>query len=109
MGFCDWGTDYGYSTTLLRQECVTDNAYDAHSWNELYEIAIGTGNAYDDFVTYYWGARYKGIQRANRAIAGAEQIQNISADLKSRLVAEAQFLRAYFYLNWFIFMVMFLI
>jgi hypothetical protein len=101
IGFNDWGDfeRYGYSTTLLRLECVTDNGYDGHSWNELYEIAIGTANAYDPFVTFYWKARYRGIQRANRMFEGVGGIKDINPQYRDLLMAQARFLRAYFYFD----------
>jgi hypothetical protein len=99
LGFCDWYTQWGYSTTLLRLESVTDNGYDGHSWNELYEIALGTANAYDPFVQYYWMIRYRGIQRANRMFEGVDGIKDITPEYRDRLMAEARFLRAYFYFD----------
>jgi hypothetical protein len=99
IGFCDWGTNWGYSTTLLRIENVTDNSVDEHSWNELYDMALGTGSAYDPFVSYYWKSRWKGIQRCNRVIENAHKVKNIDPDLKARLVSEAHFLRDYFYFD----------
>jgi hypothetical protein len=99
LGFCNWYTQYGYSTTLLRLESVTDNGYDGHSWNELYEVAIGTANAYDPFVQYYWMIRYRGIQRVNRMFEGVGGIKDIKPEYRDRLMAEARFLRAYFYFD----------
>lgn len=99
LGFCDWYTQYGYSTTLLRLECVTDNGYDGHSWNELYEIAVGIANSYDPFVQYYWMIRYRGIQRVNRMFEGVDGIKDINPDFRDRLMAEARFLRAYYYFD----------
>jgi hypothetical protein len=44
-----------------------------------------------------WGGYYEGIYRANIALQGIEQMENIDPQLKSRLLAENRFLRAYYY------------
>jgi hypothetical protein len=47
-----------------------------------------------------WKARYAGIYRANNAIETLDNIQSWSSDkVKSRLLAETHFLRAYFYFD----------
>lgn len=47
-----------------------------------------------------WQARYAGIYRANNAIEALDNIQSWSSDkVKSRLLAETHFLRAYFYFD----------
>ncbi len=88
---------YGGGDRVLRQEILTDNALDNHSWNSLYDMQIGTGNAYDDYIENTWKAIYRGIQRVNRIVEGADGVEDIDADLKARLLAEATVLRAYFY------------
>jgi hypothetical protein len=96
----DWGDQsWGYSTTLLKIEVATDNAFDGHSWNPLYDIANGNGTTYDGYATYYWNERYRGIQRVNRALEGAEKIEKINPIVKANLVAQLKFLRAYFYFD----------
>lgn len=89
----------GNSTTLLKIEVATDNSYDGHSWNSLYNMAKGVSNPYDGYSTYYWNERYKGIQRVNRALEGAENIPNLNADVKAEQTAQLRFLRAYFYFD----------
>lgn len=47
-----------------------------------------------------WGTRYSGIFRANNALETLDNIENWSSEkVKSRLIAETHFLRAYFYLD----------
>ncbi|WP_209319672.1 RagB/SusD family nutrient uptake outer membrane protein [Ancylomarina longa] len=99
IGFNSWGTDYGYSTDLLRIEALTDNALDHHSWNAGYRLADGTASSYDGYVETRWKERYRGIQRVNRILEGADGVTDISAELKARLLGEAKFLRAYFYFD----------
>ncbi|MGQ1908223.1 RagB/SusD family nutrient uptake outer membrane protein [Marinifilum sp. RC60d5] len=99
IGFNNWGVNYGYSTDLLRIEAITDNALDHHSWNAGYRLADGTASAYDWYAESRWMERYKGIQRVNRILEGADGVTDINADYKARLLAEAKFLRAFFYFD----------
>ncbi|MCY1633931.1 RagB/SusD family nutrient uptake outer membrane protein [Marinifilum sp. D737] len=99
IGFNSWETTYGYSTDLLRIENLTDNALDHHSWNAGFRLADGTASAYDWYVEHRWRERYRGIQRVNRIFEGAEGVSDINAEKKARLLAEAKFLRAYFYFD----------
>lgn len=63
-------------------------------------------NAYDNFsfttsddgVNGYWTGQWQAVQRANQVITNVPNIDMDSA-LKTRLVAEAKMLRAYFYFN----------
>lgn len=51
-----------------------------------------------------WGGYYEGIFRANLAIANIPEVPEMDEDLRERLIAEARFLRGYFYFNlvrWF--------
>ncbi len=45
-----------------------------------------------------WKGNYQGISNCNQAIANVPNF-DISAELKNRLIAEARFLRAYYYFN----------
>jgi starch-binding outer membrane protein, SusD/RagB family len=99
IGFNNWGTGYGSGTDMLRVEIMTDNALDHHSWNAGYRLADGTASAYDWYLTTRWKERYKGIQRVNRILEGADGIENIDIDYKNQLLAEAKVLRAYFYFD----------
>jgi hypothetical protein len=99
IGFNSWGTEYGYSTDLLRIEALTDNALDHHSWNAGYRLADGTASSYDGYVETRWKERYRGIQRVNRIMEGADGVTDINEDYKARLLAEAKFLRAFFYFD----------
>lgn len=101
IGFNSWGqtVDYGYSTDLLRIEATTDNALDHHSWNRAYRLGDGTASTLDDYATARWRERYRGVQRVNRILEGADGITNINEDYKARLLSESKFLRAFFYFD----------
>lgn len=47
----------------------------------------------------YWGGQYQGINRANLVVNNVPAVPGLSDAMKSRLVGEARFLRAYFYFN----------
>ncbi|WP_080779658.1 RagB/SusD family nutrient uptake outer membrane protein [Chryseobacterium phocaeense] len=63
-------------------------------------------NAYDNYsytvsdagIESYWKAQWKGIALCNRVITHVPLIE-MNANLRNRLVAEAKFLKAYFYFN----------
>ncbi|HAP96238.1 MULTISPECIES: RagB/SusD family nutrient uptake outer membrane protein [Epilithonimonas] len=63
-------------------------------------------NAYDNFsftisddgINGYWTGQWQAVQRTNQVITNVPKIEMDNA-LKSRLVAEAKMLRAYFYFN----------
>lgn len=99
IGFNSWWVNYGSGTDMLRIEALTDNSMDHHSWNAGYRLADGTASATDDYVSYRWQERYRGIQRANRILEGAAGIEDMNADLKARYLAETLFLRAYSYFD----------
>ena len=51
-----------------------------------------------------WNGYYAGIFRSNLAIANLPEVPQIDEDVRTRLIGEASFLRAYFYFNlvrWF--------
>ena len=61
---------------------------------ELDEKSFGPSNiAFNDT----WSGYYSGVYRANVALKNIPSIDNMDADLRSRLMAENKFLRAYYY------------
>jgi starch-binding outer membrane protein, SusD/RagB family len=46
-----------------------------------------------------WNAHYRGINRANIVLNRIPQIEGLNENIKTRLLAEAHFLRAWFYYN----------
>jgi len=67
---------------------------DASFLLELDEKTFGPSNiAFGDT----WSGYYSGVYRANVALENIPSIDNMDAGLKSRLIAENKFLRAYYY------------
>ena len=105
VGGCYFQLDkYGWwqvQQVFLLEEMTTDNAWDGNTSQEdgyrevshFYPTASSNG-----ILANYWGARYQGISTCNVCI---ERIPGASmdADLKNKRLAEARFLRAYFYFD----------
>ena len=68
---------------------------DAPPQGELDNFTVTAGNG---LLNGFWIGHYQGIARANQVIERVPAIE-MSDSLKNRLVAEARFLRAYFYFN----------
>lgn len=58
---------------------------------------IGAWDATSDFVKTYWTNYYQGIQGASTFIRHADEISDLSQELKNRYKAEARALRAFYY------------
>jgi hypothetical protein len=68
----------------------------AADWAELQQLKDFQGNAGNSICFYRWSEFYQGVYRANLAIANIPGI-DMDVTLRARLVAEAKYLRAYFY------------
>ncbi|SHF88156.1 Starch-binding associating with outer membrane [Mariniphaga anaerophila] len=69
---------------------------DVTSWIRL---ASFTNEPANDVSSQYWNYQFQGVFRANQCIEGIPQIPEISPDVLENTVAEARFLRAFFYFN----------
>lgn len=69
-------------------DAVTIRAYDNFTFNP-----------FESPILQWYTTLYQGIRRANTVILQVPQITNMDPDLQERLVAEARFLRAYFYFD----------
>jgi hypothetical protein len=84
---------------LLFMENLSDNGFDRRGENNpFYQISSGKLMATNSFISRYWTSAYERIQLCNRFLAGVENMEN--GNIKTRMEAEARFLRAtqYFYL-----------
>ncbi|MEM6844688.1 MAG: RagB/SusD family nutrient uptake outer membrane protein [Bacteroidota bacterium] len=61
---------------------------------DQHEIAVD-----EPAIQGWWAENYEGINRANLAIANVPSITIIDEELQSRIIGEAKFLRALYYLN----------
>lgn len=67
---------------------------DASFLRELDEFTFDAGNG---AFSGSWSAYYQGIQRTNQAIVNIPNIQDMDENLRSRLIGENKFIRAYLY------------
>ena len=63
------------------------------------ELATYTYTSDNRFIQNYWEQHYKGINNANVLIEKAPGASDASAAIKSRTIAEAHFLRAFYYFS----------
>lgn len=98
-----WGTTGGYTMKMPLLSAASDdcfaggsNASDQPNWV-----------AYDDFnmnsnlgpQSGLWNKNFTGVNRANLILSKIDKAQGLGDDFKTRVVAEAKFLRAYFYFD----------
>lgn len=86
---------------VLGDMCTDDmwmgnTTQDAGDWRDLSHY---TGNGQTECTQNYWQYRYKGILRCNVCISRIAESPISNETLKNRLIAEAKFLRAYFYFD----------
>lgn len=61
---------------------------------QLVDYNFDPGNS---VIQLYWNGMYRGINRANFVLDNIDEAEDVSADLRTRLKGEAQFLRAFYY------------
>jgi hypothetical protein len=98
-----WGNSGGYTMKMPLLSAASDDAYaggsdasDQPSWV-----------AYDNFTLDpfrgpqlgLWQKNYTGVYRANLVLEKIEKVEELPANFKSRVIAEAKTLRAYFYFD----------
>jgi len=67
------------------------------SWKGMDDLLTGSATTYYNQFSRLWLNMYTGVYRANDAIANIPLKSPVSDEKKGRLVAEAKFLRAYYY------------
>ncbi len=63
---------------------------------DIQALATFTANAENSVIQGRWQIRYIGINRTNKLIEGVTDNENISANVRKRVIAEAKFLRAFY-------------
>ena len=87
---CEW---------FLGDVCSDDaekGGENAADWAEVQQLKEFRGTEYNSISYYRWSEFYQGVYRANLVIENVPGI-DMDTDLRDRLVAEAKFLRAWFY------------
>jgi len=68
-------------------------------YSEIYELENFNANAQNPLIYQRWKELYVGVNRANALIQGLTDNPKISADVKSRVIGEAKFLRGFYNFN----------
>jgi hypothetical protein len=89
----------GISTSLgYLIDLTTDLEANAENTNSGgYLLGVMQWEPNNSYVNTVWNALYKGITRANDVVDRVGPSETISPNLKTRLIGEAKFLRAYYY------------
>lgn len=95
------GYDQNYYSGLpiFAYENMTDNCYNPHPWEGATEFGAGTQTADSWLTICKWNSNWRAISRANSLILGIKDVKSMSETDKQSVVAEAKFLRAYFYFD----------
>lgn len=95
------GAGLAWSPYLPLAEILSDDAFaggqdpgDGADENEFNTFNISTGN---EIVQSIWKRNYTGVYRANFTIQKCIESERITEDQRAQFMAEAKFLRAYFY------------
>jgi hypothetical protein len=85
------------SRAAYQLEALTDNAWAQKAFDAWYPVAQGATTPLNGNTNDMWADAYRAIQRANEILANIDNIPTIDAALKTRLIAETRFHRAYHY------------
>ena len=90
--YSSWSDGYH----VLYMDALSDNAYSQYYWEGYTSLGNGSGSPSDTWITDRWSPSYSTIQKSNWFL---ENVDKTSMDeaLKTRMKAEARFLRAYQY------------
>lgn len=98
-----WGTSGGYTMKMPLLTVASDEAHaggsdasDQPSWVAFDDFSL---DPYKGPQSGLWSKNFTGVYRANLFLSKIDEAEGLSADFKSRVIAEAKFLRAYFYFD----------
>lgn len=86
---------------IPQHDALSDNVFNNWKFEGLGFFMEANVNPATGYFNNFWTANYRGIGRANTAIENIERIpdSNISSEARERLMGQAYFLRALFYMN----------
>ncbi len=91
------GQEEGYSVVVFGTDMFTEGADESASWkSKQFNRYSSDLNARSEKIEQLWQNCYNGINNANTAIDRAQEIAMDEAE-KNKLIAEARYLRAYYY------------
>lgn len=89
-------------THLQWLDGVSDDGLVTHEWNAGYHLGRGTASSFEGFSSSRWSSGYVSVQRANNLVCNIDRFAwpgGAANPDRTRVLAEARTLRAYFYLN----------
>ncbi len=89
---------YASNRWMYKLEQITPNAFEIDNISGASSIAMGNNTPSLQIVNHRYQMAYEGIGRTNLLLANLDQVP-MDENLKRRFKGEAQFLRAYYYLN----------
>ncbi|MBS2210868.1 RagB/SusD family nutrient uptake outer membrane protein [Carboxylicivirga mesophila] len=105
VGVYDPLSRYNYSQIheWMIGDVVSDDAEkggEGHGdWAECQDLKNFRANTENSILLARWREPYVGINRANKLIEGIDGNENISMEVQKRYIAEAKFLRAWYYFH----------
>ncbi|WP_149277765.1 RagB/SusD family nutrient uptake outer membrane protein [Pareuzebyella sediminis] len=88
----------GEGSWLLKLEDVTPNSFEIDDGSGASSIARGDNNPTLPLINSRYSISYEGVGRTNTFLANIDEV-TMDAALKNRFIAEARFLRAFYYHN----------
>ena len=96
--YCFYDDSPAYITPYT-YENMCDNSYNHHTWEFSAEFAQGTQTAASWWAELKWTKDWQAISRANTLIRSMALASGISETDSRKILAEARFLRAWFYFD----------
>lgn len=96
--YCFYDDSPAYITPYT-YENMCDNSYNHHTWEFSAEFAQGTQTAASWWAELKWTKDWQAISRANTLIRSMALASGISESDSQKILAEARFLRAWFYFD----------
>lgn len=79
-------------------DCLTDNAQQRHNHGAATDISRGViEKTTGGMISAIWGSAYRGINTCNYFLENVDRVSGLDEQRKNGYIAEARFLRAFFY------------
>lgn len=89
---------------VFRDERLSDNLYNGYGNDDVRIIGNGQATASTGLFNDVWGNLYAGIKTTHTFLANVDRVEDMSEDTRTRMKAEARFIRAFLYFqltNWY--------
>lgn len=89
---------------IFRDERLSDNLYNSYGNDDMRVTANGQANSSTPMFNNVWADMYGGIKTTHTFLANVDRIEGMDEALRTRMKAEARFMRAFMYFqltNWF--------